>query len=259
MNIFEKFRLNGKTLFISGGSRGLGRSMALAIADAGADVILTGRDKNSLEQTASEINQLGQNAYPIQADMSNPIECEEACNKALKINPNFNILINNIGGRRENIPTEEMTINNWHKYMDLNLTHAVLCTKLIGGNMLNKGNGGRIINISSINAFQSIRGLSGRHYETAKAALVQFTKATAIDWAQYGITVNCICPGVFMTEPNIKWSKKEPEAMKNFLSKIPTQTTGEPDDLGPLAVYISSDSAKYMTGSVIVIDGGQTC
>ena len=238
MNIFEKFRLNGKTLFISGGSRGLGRSMALAIADAGADVILTGRDKNSLEQTAYEINQLGQNAYPIQADMSNPIECEEACNKALKINPNINILINNIGGRRENIPTEEMTINNWHKYMDLNLTHAVLCTKLIGGNMLNKGNGGRIINISSINAFQSIRGLSGRHYETAKAALVQFTKATAIDWAQYGITVNCICPGVFMTEPNIKWSKKEPEAMKNFLSKIPTQTTGEPDDLGPLAVYI---------------------
>ena len=206
MNIFEKFRLNGKTLFISGGSRGLGRSMALAIADAGADVILTGRDKNSLEQTAYEINQLGQNAYPIQADMSNPIECEEACNKALKINPNINILINNIGGRRENIPTEEMTINNWHKYMDLNLTHAVLCTKLIGGNMLNKGNGGRIINISSINAFQSIRGLSGRHYETAKAALVQFTKATAIDWAQYGITVNCICPGVFMTEPNIKWS-----------------------------------------------------
>ena len=238
MNIFEKFRLNGKTLFISGGSRGLGRSMALAIADAGADVILTGRDKNSLEQTASEINQLGQNAYPIQADMSNPIECEEACNKALKINPNINILINNIGGRRENIPTEEMTINNWHKYMDLNLTHAVLCTKLIGGNMLNKGNGGRIINISSINAFQSIRGLSGRHYETAKAALVQLTKGTAIDWAQYGITVNCICPGVFMTEPNIKWSKKEPEAMKNFLSKIPTQTTGEPDDLGPLAVYI---------------------
>ena len=259
MNIFEKFRLNGKTLFISGGSRGLGRSMALAIADAGADVILTGRDKNSLEQTASEINQLGQNAYPIQADMSNPIECEEACNKALKINPNINILINNIGGRRENIPTEEMTINNWHKYMDLNLTHAVLCTKLIGGNMLNKGNGGRIINISSINAFQSIRGLSGRHYETAKAALVQFTKATAIDWAQYGITVNCICPGVFMTEPNIKWSKKEPEAMKNFLSKIPVKTTGDPDDLGPLAVYISSDSSKYMTGSVIVIDGGQTC
>ena len=173
MNIFEKFRLNGKTLFISGGSRGLGRSMALAIADAGADVILTGRDKNSLEQTASEINQLGQNAYPIQADMSNPIECEEACNKALKINPNINILINNIGGRRENIPTEEMTINNWHKYMDLNLTHAVLCTKLIGGNMLNKGNGGRIINISSINAFQSIRGLTGRHYETAKVCHVQ--------------------------------------------------------------------------------------
>ena len=83
MNIFEKFRLNGKTLFISGGSRGLGRSMALAIADAGADVILTGRDKNSLDQTASEINQLGQNAYPIQADMSNPIECEEACNLSL--------------------------------------------------------------------------------------------------------------------------------------------------------------------------------
>ena len=98
MNIFDKFRLEEKTLFISGGSRGLGRSMVLAIADAGADVILTGRDMVSLEKTASEITKLGQNAYPIQADMSNPAECEKACNQALKIDPNINILINNIGG-----------------------------------------------------------------------------------------------------------------------------------------------------------------
>ena len=259
MSVLDRFRLDGQRLFITGGSRGLGREMALAIADAGADVILTGRDAASLEKTAADIRQLGRQAFPIQADMGDPGECEKACNKALADHGPISILINNVGGRRENIPTEDMPLDTWYKYMDLNLTHVFLCSKLIGGAMINEGKGGRIINISSINAWYAVRFLTGRHYETAKAAIVQFSRSLAIDWAPHGITVNAICPGLFMTEPNIRWSNTNPEAMENHSSRIPGAETGQPEDLGPLAVYLSSDAARYVTGAAIVIDGGFTC
>lgn len=259
MSVLDRFRLDGQRLFITGGSRGLGREMALAIADAGADVVLTGRDAASLEKTAADIRQFGRQAIPIQADMGDTGECETACKTALAEHGPITILINNIGGRRENIPTQDMPLDTWRRFMDLNLTSAFLCTKLIGGAMIMDGKGGRIINVSSINAILAGRNLEGRHYETAKAALIQFTRATAIDWAPYGITVNAICPGYFMTEPNIRWSKTNPEAMEANISRIPGGKTGQPEDMGPLAVYLASDAARYVNGAAIVIDGGFTC
>ena len=143
--------------------------------------------------------------------------------------------------------------------MDLNLTHVFLCTKLIGGSMIKEGRGGRVINISSINAWNAIRFLQGRHYETAKAAIVQLTRSLAIDWAPHRITVNAICPGIFMTEPNIKWSTDNPEEIRALIDRIPGRETGKPEDLGPLAVYLACDASTYINGASIVIDGGFTC
>jgi gluconate 5-dehydrogenase len=258
MSIFDRFRLDGKRLFITGGSRGLGREMALAIADAGADVVLVGRDDASLQRTAEEIRELGRDANTMQADMSNMAECEETCRRAVADFGPIDILINNVGGRRENIPTEEMPLEKWRELIDLNLTSVFVCTKIIGGEMIRAGQGGRIINISSINAFVSGRLIRGRHYETAKAAIVQFTRATAVDWAPHAITVNSICPGGFMTEPNIRWAKLHPEIIETFREQVPLGGHGQPEDLGPLAVYLASDAARYMTGAAIVIDGGYT-
>jgi len=102
------------------------------------------------------------------------------------------------------------------------------------------------------------RNIAGRHYETAKAALVQFTRATAVDWAPMGITVNAICPGGFMTEPNLRWAKSHPEVISSFRAMIPMGDHGQPEDLGPLAVYLASDASRYMTGASLVIDGGYT-
>ncbi|MEC8928775.1 MAG: SDR family oxidoreductase, partial [Verrucomicrobiota bacterium] len=100
--------------------------------------------------------------------------------------------------------------------------------------------------------------IGGRHYETAKAAVVNFTRATAVDWAPHNITVNAICPGGFMTEPNQRWAKEKPEMVENFQSQVPLGKFGEPEDLGPLAVYLASDAARYITGAAILIDGGYT-
>ena len=151
MSVFDRFRLTGKKMFITGGSRGLGREMALAIAEAGADVILVGRDAASLERTAADLAKLGRKAFPIQADVGDMEDCERACETALRDHGPIDILINNVGGRRENIPTTEMTLEQWRRLTDLNLTSTFLCTKIIGGAMVSRGQGGRIINNASIN------------------------------------------------------------------------------------------------------------
>lgn len=258
MNVLDRFRLDGKRLFITGGSRGLGREMALAIAQVGSDVILTGRDEESLQKTADDIRQLGRQAWTFAADMGNVDVCREICEQVVEQCGPVDILINNVGGRRENIATEEMPLETWQRLMDLNLTSLFLCTKIVGKSMIESGNGGRIINISSINAFVAGRLIRGRHYETAKAAVVQFTRATAVDWASHGITVNAICPGGFMTEPNKRWSELHPEVIDKFREQIPLGDYGQPEDLGPLAVYLASDAARYMTGATLVVDGGFT-
>lgn len=258
MSVLERFRLTGRRVFITGGSRGLGREMSLALAEAGADVLLVGRDVPSLQQTAADIESRGRQAWTIQGDVGLAEECGRICDQALAEHGAFDIVVNNVGGRRENISTEEMTLERWHALLDLNLTSTMICTQRMGQALIRRGTGGRIINIASINALVAGRGIAGRHYETAKAAVVQFTRAVAADWAPHRITVNAILPGGFMTEPNQRWSRLHPEVIERFRANIPLGDFGQPEDLGPLAVYLASDASRYMTGASLVIDGGYT-
>jgi gluconate 5-dehydrogenase len=162
-----------------------------------------------------------------------------------------------VGGRDLDVAIEDTDLATWQKFVDLNLTHCFLCTKIIGGAMLKRGNG-RVINIASISGMIANRGIGGRHYETTKAALIHFTRAAAADWAPRGVTVNAICPGLFMTEPNVAWAKKHPEVIETFVRAVPMGRTGEPHEIGPLAVYLASPASSYVTGAAFVIDGGYT-
>jgi len=258
MSLFDRFSLAGKRLFITGGSRGLGREMALALAEAGADVILTGRDPDSLAATAEEIRAIGREAVTIVADMGDLVQCEAACRRALAEHGPIDLLVNNVGGRLVNVPVAEQSLEDWQRILDLNLTSTFLCTRLIGGEMVLRGTGGRVINVASISGMVANRGIGGRSDETAKAAVIQFTRATAADWAPHGVTVNAICPGGFFTAPNQRWAREHPEVIGEFLKAIPMGRFGDPEDLGPLAVYLASDASRYMTGASLVIDGGYT-
>jgi NAD(P)-dependent dehydrogenase (short-subunit alcohol dehydrogenase family) len=229
--------------------------MALALADVGADVVLVGRDRESLTRTADDIRSRGRQAWTLAHDVSRPPECEAACEEALSLGP-IDIVINNVGGRRVNIPIETMPLETWRELMDLNLTSTFLCTKHLGAAMIHRGKGGRIINVASVVSLVVGRGIAGRHYETAKGAVLQFTRATAADWAPHRITANAILPGGFMTEPNQRWAREHPQVIDTFKSQIPLGDFGPPEDLGPLAVYLASDASRYMTGAAIVIDGG---
>ncbi len=262
MSVLDRFRLDGRRLFITGGSRGLGREMALALADAGADVVMVGRDADSLAATAADIRARGRQCWTIEGDAGTPEGCERACAAALALGP-IDILINNIGGRRINVPVEDQSLADWQAMIDLNLTSTFVCTKLIGGAMVARSKageaaGGRVINIASMSGIIANRGIGGRHYETAKAAVIHFTRAVASDWAPHRITVNAILPGFFMTEPNRRWARENPAMIDSIRASVPMGDAGQPEDLGPLALYLASDASRYMTGSALLIDGGYT-
>jgi gluconate 5-dehydrogenase len=258
MGVLDRFRLDGKRAFVTGGSRGLGREMALGLAEAGADVVLVGREAASLEATAADIRKLGRAAFAIRADVGVPAEAEGACREALERHGPIDILINNVGGRRVDVPTQEMPLDTWQSLIDLNLTSTFVCTRLLGGAMVARGAGGRVINVASISGMIANRGIGGRSYETAKAAVIGFTRATAADWAPHRVTVNAIAPGGFMTAPNQRWQTLNPAIIETFKAQVPMGEFGEPADLAPLAVYLASDASRYMTGAVLVIDGGYT-
>src|SRR5262249_40664620 len=169
----------------------------------------------------------------------------------------IDVLINNVGGRRISIPTEQLPLADWQRIVDLNLTSAFLCSKHIGGAMVARQKG-TIINVTSISGLIVNRGIFGRTYETTKAAVTAFTKALAVDWATYNVRVNAIAPGGFLTDPNRRWFSEKPELRATFEGMIPMGRLGDPPEIGPLALYLASDASSYMTGATVVIDGGYT-
>jgi gluconate 5-dehydrogenase len=258
MGTLDLFRLDGKRALVTGASRGLGRSMALALADAGADVVITGRTQATLDAAANEIRGRGRRAWTVAADMAVPAECQRACERVVAELGPIDILVNNVGNREVSVPIADEPLDTWQRSIDLNLTSCFLGTRIIGAAMRARGAGGRIINIASISALVVNRGIGGRDYETGKAAVLHFTRCAAADWAPYGICVNAICPGLFMTDINREWNEKRPDVIAEFVRHIPMGRPGEPDEIGPLAVYLASPASAYVTGAAYVIDGGYT-
>jgi gluconate 5-dehydrogenase len=258
MSILNRFLLHGRTALVTGGSRGLGRAVAQAFAEAGASLILVGREQESLDKAAQELTQVTGWVAVVRGDVSTPEGAAQACDAALAIGRPLDILVNNVGGRRVDIPLEDCPVAEWQKLVDLNLTSAVVCCQKIGKPMLERRRGS-VINVTSIAGPLAIKGIRGRHYETAKAALAGLTRSLAADWAHRGVRVNAIAPGGFLTEPNKRWYAQKPELRAAFESHIPMGRLGEPEELGPAAIFLASDAASYVTGATLVVDGGYTC
>ncbi|MCI0700114.1 MAG: SDR family oxidoreductase [Planctomycetia bacterium] len=255
MGVLDRFRLDGRTAVVTGGSRGLGRAMAQALAEAGADLILIGRETDTLEEARKELTALGRWVAVIQGDVGTPAGAQLACQQVLNLARPVDILLNNVGGRRVDLPTEEMPIEQWQLLFDLNLTSALVCSQQLCKGMLERGRGA-VVNITSVAGPLAIKGIRGRHYETAKAALTGLTHSLAADWASRGVRVNAIAPGGFLTAPNRRWFSEKPDFKADFESRIPMGRLGEPEELGPAAVFLASDAASYITGATLVVDGG---
>ncbi len=257
MSVLERFQLKGRTAIITGSSRGLGRAIAQAFAEAGANLILVGREEQSLEKAARDLEAYGSWIGTVAADVGMPEGAADACDKALAFGKPIDILVNNVGGRRLDIPTETFPLAEWKTLIDLNLTSALICCQKVSKGMFDNRRGS-IVNITSIAGPLAIKGIRGRHYETAKAALTALTRSLAADWADRGVRVNAIAPGVFLTDANKRWFGERPEFRKNFEDHIPMGRLGNPDEIAPVALFLASEAASYITGATVIVDGGYT-
>jgi NAD(P)-dependent dehydrogenase (short-subunit alcohol dehydrogenase family) len=245
--------LEGKTALITGASRGLGKAIALALAQAGAGLVLAARDLERLNQTAEAARALGRSVLVFKTDVTNEaqiLELEKAVGRELG---RIQILVNNAGMNIRK-PATEFTLQEWRQVMDTNLTSAFLmCRSFVP---LMKGQGyGRILNLTSIMSHVSLPGRTA--YSASKAGLLGFTHALALELAPEQITVNGISPGPFATEINTP-VLQNPELNQQFVSRIPLGRWGRVEEVGHLAVYLCSEEAGFITGTDLLIDGGWT-
>jgi len=249
--VLEKLRLEDKVAVVTGAGRGIGKYIALAFAEAGADVVVAARTEREIKKTAEEINRLGRKAIFVSMDVRKSKDVQDMVDQAISKFGKIDILVNN-AGIATGKSVFEISEEDWHMVIDTNLTGPFLCSKAAGRYMI-KRRQGNIINIVSTLA---VRGMPERlDYCASKGGLIQMTKALALEWAQYNIRVNAIGPGFFYTP--LTASRHDDSGYKSkLLPNIPLRRIGQPDEIGPLAVYLASDASDYMTGETIFIDGG---
>jgi NAD(P)-dependent dehydrogenase (short-subunit alcohol dehydrogenase family) len=248
------FRLEGKIALITGGSKGLGRAIADALAGAGSDVCLVSRHENEAEQAAGEIHAaFGRQAVAIGADVSDSAQVNRMVERAIGELGHLDILVNNAGMNIRN-PVVDYSDEDWHKVLNTNLSSAFYCCRAAGPHLIERG-WGRVVNLASIMALTSLPGRCA--YTASKAGLIGLTKTLALEWAPHGVTVNAICPGPFATPMNIPLLEN-PEVREQFTSRIPLGRWGNVEEVGAAALYLCSEPAAFVTGHTLYIDGGWT-
>jgi len=251
--VLERFRLDGQVALVTGASRGLGKASALALAEAGADCVVSARGIKDLEQTATAIQALGRKALPVKVDVTNPREVEAMVEEALKAFGKLDILVN-CAGIAHVKPLLEVSVEDWTRVLDTNLNGIFLCSKAVGAHMVERRSG-RIINVASIAGFLGSPHLAP--YAASKGGVLQLTRSLAIEWARYNIRVNAICPGYFLTAMNEAFfaTREGQEYIKRW---IPMRRLGRPEELGGIVVFLASEASSFVTGAAFVIDGGQS-
>jgi NAD(P)-dependent dehydrogenase (short-subunit alcohol dehydrogenase family) len=256
LNTLDLFRLDGKTAIVTGGGRGLGEYFAEALSDAGANVVLCSRKVEACEQVRQEIEEKGGKALALACDVTRLSDVERVVETTQGTFGAIDILVNN-SGATWGAPPEEMPLEKFAWVLDVNVKGTFMMSQAVGKTMIARGKGGTIINIASV------AGLVGGNpeyiqtvgYNASKAAVINMTRDLATSWARYGITVNAIAPGWFPTRMSHALLEKYTEKM---LSDIPLRRFGRPEDIKGVILFLASPAAAYMTGQVVVVDGGST-
>ncbi len=252
--VMDRFRLDGKTALVTGGSRGLGRQIALALAQAGAAVVVTARGLESAQATAQAIAEEAQaKTLGLAADVTVRAQVEELVARVLEWNARIDILVNNAGINIRG-PIETLTEDDWVAVIDANLKGPWLCCRAAAKAMKSQ-KWGRVINVSSM--LGEISMPFRTPYSSSKGGLTLLTKTLALEWAKDGINVNALCPGPFATEINTALLAN-PAARAEMEANIPLGRWGDPAELGPAAVFLASEASSFMTGATLLIDGGYT-
>lgn len=257
MGIMETMKLDGKNAYVTGGARGIGKSIAFGLAQAGANVAIVDINQKEAKKTAEEISsEEGGKAIAIMADVTCPDMVEAMIQRTVEIFGSIDIAVNN-AGICINESAEEMSLEKWNRVLAVNLTGVFLTAQMAGRQMIRQGRGGSIINIASMSGHIVNVPQPQCAYNASKAGVIQLTKSLAVEWCRYGIRVNCISPGYIGTEltlnsPDLKPFIRQWEAMS------PMGRIGRPQELQAIAVYLAGDAASFTSGADFIVDGGFT-
>jgi len=243
--------LTGKIAVVIGGTSGIGRAIAHGLAEAGADVVPTSRRAEQVDSAAKEIEELGRRSLRISSDVSDRSSLQTLLNESVAAFGKVDILVNS-AGRTKRAPTLEFPEEDWNHIFETNVTGTLRACQVFGRHMIKRGYG-RIINIASLSTFVALLEVAA--YSASKAAVASLTKSLAIEWAPHGVCVNAIAPGVFRTALNQKLLD-ETERGREFLLRTPMKRFGKVEELAGAAVFLASDAASFVTGEVLVVDGG---
>jgi NAD(P)-dependent dehydrogenase (short-subunit alcohol dehydrogenase family) len=254
MNVQELFDLSGKTAIVTGGGSGIGRQMAQALAEAGANLVLCARKVERCEEAAAELAKVGVRTLGLKCDVRNPAEVQAVVDRTRDELGRIDVLVNN-AGTVWGAPPEDMPLEGWQKVIDVNLTGVFLFSQAAGRTMIEQG-GGKIVNIASV------AGLGGAPpevmnaiaYNASKGGVIAFTRDLACKWARHAINVNAIAPGWFPSEMSRHVLDSRPEVVEH----IPLRRFGGGDDLKGAIVYLASAASDYVTGHTLVVDGGES-
>jgi NAD(P)-dependent dehydrogenase (short-subunit alcohol dehydrogenase family) len=247
----DLFDLTGRVAVVTGTSRGLGQQFARALAKAGADLVLTSRNRASLSAFESEIKALGRRAISLELDVRNHESIERMVHAAARELGHIDILVNNAGCNVRK-PALDVTWDDWNLILDTNLRGSFFVAQAVARGMIPRRYG-RIINIGSVTSVSGYAGLAP--YGASRGGIRQLTMSLADDWGPYGITVNCLAPGWFRTDQN-KILYEDKEWVEYLSDRIPVKRPGKLDDLDAAVVFLAAESSRYVTGQTLLVDGG---
>ncbi|OHB87107.1 MAG: hypothetical protein A3C38_06250 [Planctomycetes bacterium RIFCSPHIGHO2_02_FULL_50_42] len=247
----ELFELRGRVALVTGASKGLGKSMAMALGEAGADIVMVARGPVKLAETEKEVADMGVRTLTVAADVTIPEDVDKMVSQALAKFGKIDILVNNVGtyvGK----PIEESTTEDWFNLINTNLTSTYLCCRAVGKHMMERQRG-KVVNMAA--AIGALGARNSSAYCASKGGVIQLTRALAVEWAKHHITVNAIAPGTMETEITAKMLE-DPKVRKALEGKIPMNRIGQPSDLAGTVIFLSASGSDYITGQTIFVDGG---